>query len=43
MEGGGGVGAKRSPYQFFRLTSTNFEISPQNLLTFSFNPVATLM
>ena len=30
-------------YQFFPLTSTNVEISPRNILTFSFNPFATLV
>ena len=36
-------GAKRPPTSFSPVTSTNVEISPQNLLTFSFNPFATLV
>ena len=35
--------AKRPPYQFSPVTSTNVGISPQNILTFSFNPFATLV
>ena len=35
---GGGVVQKFSP-----VTSTNVGITPQNFLTFSFNPFATLM
>ena len=31
------------PYQLFPVISTNAEISPQNLLTFSFNTLATLV
>ena len=38
----GGRG-KKAPYQFFLLTSAKVEISPQNVLTFSFNPFATLV
>ena len=30
-------------YQFFPVTSTNVGISPQNFVTFSFNPFATLV
>ena len=40
---GGGGGAKRLPYQFSPVTSTNVEISPKNFLTFSFIPLATLV
>ena len=36
-------GGKKAPYQFFPLTSTNAEISPQNFLTFSFNTFHTLV
>ena len=38
-----GGGQKGLPYQFSRVTSTNEGISPQNFLTFSFNPFATLV
>ena len=38
-----GEGAKRSPTNFFYVTSINVEISLQNFLTFSFNPFATLV
>ena len=38
-----GGGARRLPYQFFPVTSTNVKTSPQNFLTFSFNPFGTLM
>ena len=31
------------PYQFVPVTSTNVGISPQNFLTFSFNPIPTLV
>ena len=34
-----GVGAKRPPTSFSLVTSTNVGISPQNFLTFSFNPL----
>ena len=35
---------QKSPlYRFFPSTSTNVEISPQNLLNFSFDPFATLV
>ena len=36
-------GQKGSPYQFFLATSTNIEIIPQNFLTFSLKPFATLV
>ena len=36
-------GAKKHPYQFSLVTSTNVGVSPQNLITFSFNPFATLV
>ena len=36
-------GAKSSPTSFFPVTFTNVGISPQNFLTFSFNPFATLV
>ena len=40
----GGEGhRKEPPTSFFPVTSTIVEISPQNLLTFSFNPFGTLM
>ena len=38
-----GVGAKRPPSSFSPVTSTNVGLSPQNFLTFSFNPFATLV
>ena len=39
-----GRGAKAPPpISFSPVTSTNVEISPQNILTFSFNPFATLL
>ena len=43
--GGGGGGTKSSPHptSFSSVTSTNVGISPQNFLTFSFNPFATLV
>ena len=34
---------KKATYQFSPVTSTNVGISPQNFLTFSVNPFATLM
>ena len=40
---GEGEGAKLPPTSFSPVTSTNVKISPQNFLTFSFNPFATLM
>ena len=40
MEGEGG---KKVPYQFSPVTSTNVEASPQNVLSFSFDPFATLV
>ena len=36
-------GTKRPPTSFFPVTSTNVEISFQNLLTFSFKPFGTLV
>ena len=42
MEGGGG-GAKRPPTSFSPVTSTNIGISPQNILSFSFDPFDTLV
>ena len=39
----GGLGAKRPPTSFSPVTSTNVEFGPQNFLTFSFNPFATLV
>ena len=41
QEGGGGK--KANPTNFSPVTSTNVGISPQNFLTFSFNPFATLV
>ena len=43
QDGGGGGGAKSSPYQFFPYNFYKVGISPQNFLTFSFNPFATLV
>ena len=37
------VQEKRPPTNFSPVTSTNVRISPENFLTFSFNPFATLM
>ena len=37
-----GGGQKRPPTRFSPVTSTNVGITSQNLLTFSFNPFATL-
>ena len=39
----GGGAAKWSPTSFSPVTSTNVGTSPQNFLTFSFNPFATLV
>ena len=39
----GGGGTKRPPTSFPPVTSTNVAIGPQNFLTFSFNPFATLV
>ena len=36
-------GAKGPSTSFSPITSTNVGISPQNVLTFSFNPFATLV
>ena len=41
-EGGGGQGGD-APTSFYPVTSTNVGISPQNSLTFSFNPFATMV
>ena len=41
--GAGGGGAKRPTTSFSPVTSTNIGLSPQNFLTFSFNPFATLV
>ena len=38
-----GLGQKGPPISFSPVTSTNVETSPQNFLTSSFNPFATLM
>ena len=40
--GGRGGGQKGPPTSFSPVTSTNVGISPQNFLTFSFYPFATL-
>ena len=45
-EGGGGgvgVGEKVLPTSFSPVTSTNVGVRPQNFMTFSFNPFATLL
>ena len=39
----GGGGKKASPTSFSPVTSTNAGIKPQNFLTFSFNPFATVV
>ena len=41
MGGRGGGGQKVPRTSFSPVTSTNVEISPQNFLTFSFNPFTT--
>ena len=38
-----GGGAKRPPTSFSPVTSTNVGISPENFLSFSFNPFVTLL
>ena len=43
IQDGGGGAAKWSPTSFSPVTSTNVGTSPQNFLTFSFNPFATLV
>ena len=45
QDGGGGVGGgqKVPPTSFSPVTSTNVGVRPQNFITFSFNPFATLM
>ena len=39
----GEEGQKIPPTSFSHAASTNIEISPQNILIFSFNPSATLL
>ena len=39
----GGGGQKVPPTSFSPVTSTNVGVRPQNFITFSFNPFATLM
>ena len=41
--GGGGGRLGGCPTSFSSVTSTNIRISPQNFLTFSFNPFTTLV
>ena len=41
--GMGGGGKKASPTSFSPVTSTNVGFGPQNFLTFSFHPFATLV
>ena len=43
QDGRGGGGAKRPPTSFSPVTSTNIGISPQNILSFSFDPFDTLV
>ena len=43
IQGGGGGGQKDPPTRFSPVTSTNVGTNPQNFLTFSFNPFATLV
>ena len=38
-----GGGAKRPPISFFLVTSTNVKVSPNNFVTFRFNPFAPLV
>ena len=40
---GGGGGGKKAPLPVSPVTSTNVGISPQNFLTFSFNPLDRLV
>ena len=40
---GGGGGKKAPPTSFSPVTSTNVGFGPQNVLTFIFNPFATLI
>ena len=40
IQDGEGEGDKKAPYKFF---FTNVGISPQNVLTFTFNPFGTLV
>ena len=37
------MGVMGDPYQFFRVTFRNVGITPQNFLTFSFDPISTLV
>ena len=41
--GGGGGGKKALPIRFSTVTSTNVGVSPQSILTLSYNPLATLV
>ena len=41
--GGGGGGKKAPPNSFYPLTSTDVGISPQNFLTFIFDPFPALV
>ena len=41
--GGGGMGGGGQTIGFYPVTSTNARISPQNFLTFSFNPFDRLV
>ena len=41
--GGRGGGAETSPFNFFPVTFTNLEMSPQNILVFSLNLFARLL
>ena len=43
QDGEEGGEAKSPPTSFSSITSANIGISPQNFLTFSFNPCATLV
>ena len=43
QDGREGGGAKRPPTSFSPVTSTNIGISPQNILSFSFDPFDTLV
>ena len=42
-KGGGCRGKKAPPTSFSPATSTNVGISPENFMTFSFNPFVTLV
>ena len=43
QDGGGRGDKKANPISFLSVTSANVGIIPQNILTFSFNPFATLV